>query len=76
MFRNAKVGDKVYNEEYGWGKISSICTSDFTVYTQVYPICVDFKNKKETFTIDGKICHLLNTQHVFWDEVKTKATKK
>ena len=76
MFRSAKAGDKVYSEEYGWGKISSICTSNFTTYTMVYPICVDFKDKKETFTIDGKISPMVEYQSLFWDEVETKAPEK
>ena len=76
MFRNAMVGDEVYSEEYGWGKISSFCRSNFTTYTQAYPICVDFKDKRKTFTIDGKISPMVEYQSLFWDEVKTKATKK
>lgn len=46
-----KVGDKVFDARYGWGKIINID------YSKNYPICVDFETQyelKELYTIRGK----------------------
>lgn len=61
MFRNAKVGDKVWDFVYGEGVIIEI--SD----CEQYPLTVTFKNDVcATFTYDGKMM-VIGNQTLFWD---------
>ena len=65
MFKDAKVGDKVWSVQEGWGEISQIAP------TSAWPVRVEFPNKNSnSYTFDGKEyeCHDLPT--LFWDEVK------
>lgn len=45
-----KKGDKVYDHQYGWGKI--VNTEDSVI--KHYPIRVDFENGNSTYTCKGK----------------------
>lgn len=70
-FETAKVGDKVWSVEYGWGVIRH------TTYTQAAPILVvfnitDINNK---YRQNGKRLYSEN-QTLFWDEVEIEAPQK
>lgn len=61
MFRNAKIGDKVWDFVYGEGVITEINECE------QYPLTVTFKNDVcATFTYDGKYISIHN-QSLFWD---------
>ena len=61
MFKNAKVGDKVWDFVFGEGVITEI--SD----CKPYPLTVTFKDDVcTTFSYDGKF-HLNCNQSLFWD---------
>lgn len=71
MFRNAKIGDEVWDFIYGWGKITDI-RENFT-----YPFKVEFNNfcGVYEYTFEGKICED-EPQRLFWDEIKFEVPKK
>ena len=63
MFKNAKVGDRVYSLLNGWGKIEDISSKG------VLPVFFKGDNgDKNNFTFDGK--HYPDSPHpvLFWDE--------
>jgi hypothetical protein len=65
-----KVGDKVWDFRFGWGKIVSSSVTSLR-----YPIAVCFNNLKETFyyTLEGKPLTNLNiNQTLFLTEIKFK----
>ena len=65
MFKDAKVGDKVWSVQEGWGEISQVdlgCE---------WPVMVEFqKGRQRTYAFDGR--EYPDHQHptLFWDEVK------
>ena len=71
MFKNAKVGDRVWFFEYGWGTIVNM------FYGNEYPIV--FKsdtNRFCNFMIDGKrVVNDINPS-LFWDEIKFEIPEK
>ena len=70
MFKNAKVGDKVWNYAYGWGTITDM------QHGYTYPIVVQFLKTTNTFTLDGK--EVVSDLHptLLWDEVAYEVPKK
>lgn len=61
MFRNAKIGDKVWDFVYGEGVITEINDCE------QYPLTVTFKDgSSATFSYDGKYILKCN-QTLFWD---------
>lgn len=73
-FETAKIGDRVWSVEYGWGAIQSILHS----YTN--PIQVKFaEDVCKVFTLSGSRlpwCKTQTLQTLFWDEVVIKAPVK
>ena len=70
-FETAKVGDRVWSIERGWGVIQSLDGGE------TYPIIVEFQNERSlSYTLGGKrlITHELQT--LFWDEVEIEAPQK
>lgn len=65
MFKDAKVGDRVWSQTQGWGKIVEFKTSG------AYPIIVIFDNEINiSYTLEGKISlHDLHPS-LFWGEIK------
>lgn len=72
MFRNAKVGDRVWGFRHGWGTITS------TSHLNVYPLFVLFDNgKQESFTIEGKVDNYDDKNPtLFWNEIKFEISEK
>lgn len=71
MFKNAKVGDRVWDFCNGWGTITQI---DNEV---VYPISVDFDNGIcLCFNEDGKHSSQDINPRLFWDEIKFEIPEK
>lgn len=71
MFINAKIGDRAWSFEYGWGTIIHI------FYEKEYPII--FKsdtNRICNFRFDGKRDINDINPSLFWDEVKIKIPEK
>ena len=69
MFKNAKIGDKLYSMEDGWGVLEDITDSD-------YPLIVQFKFQRVGFTIDGKRWKLSKNQTLFWDKIEFEVPKR
>jgi len=67
MFKEAKIGDKVFDYlKQQWGIIEGITPS----YKDRYPLKVRFKdNSFKTFTEEGKLSYSI-VQTLFWNEVK------
>lgn len=72
MFRNAKIGDRVWSIRNCWGKIVEI-NSNYE-----YPLRVDFDNcdLTNTFTMDGKEYVDDINPTLFWDEIKYEIPEK
>lgn len=68
MFKNAKVGDRVWDYLCGWGTIIETSNDN----RPFYPLRVKFKKKEEegTYTFDGKRYIDELNQRLFWDEIK------
>ena len=71
MFKDAKVGDKVWDFVHGWGEITSV-EPDHTFY----PIVVSYLTKvRESYTYEGK-WHKNHHPTLFWDEIKFEIPPK
>lgn len=72
MFRNAKVGDRVWDLRFGWGAVTNI------EETAIYPITVLFGNNRgdRSYTTDGKISIDDINPTLFWGETKLEITVK
>lgn len=71
MFRNAKVGDRVWDILKGWGTITSISEDND------YPIRVTSDEHIWTiFTLDGKRTKEDINPSLFWDKIKYEIPKK
>ena len=69
MFRNAKVGDRVWSFTHHWGTI--IETDGSLDKTIDYPLLVKFDNDiVSRYTIDGKYNKDDTYPTLFWDEIK------
>ncbi len=65
MFRNAKVGDRAWSFEYGWGTITHV------FHDNEYPINFESDTKRIcNFMIDGKRNVKDINPTLFWDEIK------
>jgi len=69
MFKNAKIGDRLYSVEDGWGILEAITDSD-------YPLIVQFKFQRVGFTIDGKRWKLSKNPTLFWDKIEFEIPKR
>ena len=65
MFKDARVGDKVWSVSQGWGVIVDINKSE-------YPVVVEFKESgtRRVFTYEGRWVATDPYPSLFWDEVK------
>ena len=71
MFKDAKVGDKVWNIRRGWGEIIS------TEWSNLHPILVEFLNSKNaSFTTEGKEVPGDINPSLYWDEFRIVPPKK
>ena len=73
MFKNAKVGDRVWSFEFGWGTIIEI------KHNITFPILVKFSEISASypcsFTFSGKRFNETK-QTLFWDEIKFEIPKR
>ena len=70
-FETAKVGDRVWSLQLGWGKIIKI--NDHSSY----PVVVEYDSGGSViFTLDGRLYKNHITQSLFWDEVVIEAPTK
>jgi len=69
MFKDVKIGDRLYSLVYGWGVVEEIGKENLQ-------ITVKFKNERDTFTFDGKMYETDMHQTLFWDEIKFQVPKK
>jgi len=68
-FENAKVGDKVWDFYYGWGKVTRIGVSEFGD-TMAVLLWVEFNfNKRKAYKPNGADVNA-NYRTLFWDEIK------
>jgi hypothetical protein len=63
MFKDAKVGDRVWSITDGWGTIYNIDTDS------EWPVKVKFENVKDSFDYDGKEHKHECNPTLFWDEI-------
>ena len=63
MFENAKVGDRVWSIQRGWGTIEAVG------YTDTFPIFVTFdSNDRVSYTNKGKVGLFDALPTLFWNE--------
>jgi hypothetical protein len=67
MFRDAKVGDRVWDITSGWGKINNIIS-----WPTEYPVVVVFGEDEfpYSYTYQGRMTTSDINPSLFWDEVK------
>ena len=70
MFKNAKVGDKLYSVEDGWGILDAISTD------RHHPLIIQFYGCRKSFTMNGRRYTDSKNQTLFWDKIKFKIPKK
>ena len=73
MFRNAKVGDRVWDFVWCWGTIEEICLGN------KYPLAVKFDNNgiKGKYKLNGVYDAMSDTNpRLFWNEIKFEIPKK
>ena len=70
MFKNVKIGDRLYSVEDGWGIVETIRTSG------IYLLTIRFDYCSESFTLDGKRCILSKNPTLFWDKIKFEIPKR
>lgn len=72
MFRNAKIGDRVWDYLCGWGTIIEISNDN----RSFYPLVVEFGKKEQgTYTFNGKRYIEELNQRLFWEEIKFEIPK-
>jgi hypothetical protein len=65
MFRDAKVGDRIWNVVQGWGEVIQIDNDP------IYPLGIQFENGiTEKFTLDGKGNRRDKYPCLYWDEIQ------
>ena len=70
-FETAKVGDRAWSIERGWGVIQSLDGGE------TYPIIIEFQNERSlSYTLGGKRLTTHELQTLFWDEVVIEAPVK
>lgn len=57
-----KVGQRVWDINYGWGKITQIRGGG-------YPLVVDFEGGNNTYTSEGKACSWSKGRSLFFEEI-------
>lgn len=62
-FKDAKMGDKVWDFRYGWGYVFSI--NEYT-----YPLNVSFGMHHAAYLVDGYSSRFDKNPSLFWDEIK------
>lgn len=72
MFKNAQIGDRVWDSRYGWGKITEIKTNTN------YPLRAKFTNSDKawqicSYSIDGRAMEFHKFPILFWNEFKVPA---
>ena len=70
MLASAKVGDKLYSMEDGWGTVIKVITGS------LYPLSIQFECHRIDFTLDGKRWTSSKNATLFWDEIKLEVPKK
>lgn len=72
MFRDAKVGDRVWSFKYGWGVVKKIHTA-----SREYPLEIEFKNEISiSYSLVGKYNFSNLLPDLYWDEIKFEIPKK
>ena len=69
MFKNAKIGDRLYSMEDGWGVLEDITDRD-------HPLTIQFDSRSESFTLEGRRCAGSKNPTIFWDKIEFKIPKK
>lgn len=71
MFRDAKVGDRVWDFLYGYGKVVEVNKDELWVEFQSL-----YFGKKRVYTFDGILRGVGLPQTLFWNEVKLEIPEK
>ena len=69
MFKDAKMGDKLYSVEDGWGILEEIAD-------RYHPLIIQFDSCRKNFTFNGRRYIDSKNPTLFWDEIKFKIPKK
>lgn len=71
MFKDAKVGDRVWDFLYGYGKVLEVDKNE--LWVEFESLCID---KKRVYIFDGELKGVGYPQTLFWDEIKFEIPKK
>jgi len=74
MFRDVKVGDRVWDVQHGWGVVEEVGTDYFEVLF-VEP-ALDGDRVDGAYLLDGRPHARVRNPTLFWDEIVIKAPEK
>ena len=69
MFKDVKIGDKLYSVEDGWGVLEDITDRD-------HPLTIQFDSCRKSFTLDGKRYIDSKNPTLFWDKIEFEIPKR
>jgi len=70
MFKDAKIGDKLYSVEDGWGVVEAINTD------RDHPLTIQFDGCMKSFTLNGKRYIDSKNPTLFWDKIEFEVPKR
>ena len=70
MFKDAKIGDRLYSVEDGWGIVEAINTS------RIYPLTMKFDFCVKSFTLEGRRYIGSQNPTLFWDKIEFEIPKR
>jgi len=74
MFRDVKVGDRVWDVQCGWGVVEEVGADDFDV--QFAEPDLDGDSVDGIYLLDGRPHAWVRNPTLFWDEIEIKAPEK
>ena len=70
MFKDAKIGDKLYSVEEGWGIVEAIHAS------RIYPLTIRFDCCIRRFTLTGRRYEGSENPALYWDKIEFEIPKR
>ena len=68
-FKDAKVGDRVWSDRWGWGQVTEIRSINSTEYPILVEFNVNGRHQFNTYTFSGRdYIHHIHPS-LFWDEI-------
>lgn len=77
MFRDAKVGDRVWGVRHGWGEVSTVDSSSEWPIEVMFEAQDDYgEPHQDAYTFSGRLYQEDCNPTLFWDEIKFEVPEK